>query len=433
MTKHSNNFQFYKCFAFKKTCWLGIIPQAVSALATLRLSIFNFQLIIVLASTMMFSSCVNDIPYDAEIGAPKLVLNAMLSTDSLLTATVGRTVHFLDTEAPQRLSDATVTAVIDGQSIALTYDEATQTYRSDYTLHAGDEVTLTATHALGTATATEQVVPTTPIAIVKTTMLPFTPPGDPVTAALLNKVDSALLVSIYMDDPAEETNYYRLSIDYEGSYEVMYSEGALTLPSPEERELADIAGCKALLHQVEQVKTVETFFPHYLFTESSTRLITTSESMSQMFGGLLYMTSSNTFIFSDENLRGQDGQPVVEFLFLMESPSTFDFNPESGWVGDDVWGNEDYIFPADTVSSATYHYGFMLEHLSADYYRYMEDVAMFEFTGGAFISEPLPIHTNIRGGLGIVGSYSSTPWVRATRGCWLKQSETAVNRTEGAG
>ena len=360
---------------------------------------------------MMFSSCVNDIPYDAEIGTPKLVLNAMLSTDSLLTATVGRTVHFLDTEAPQRLSDATVTAVIDGQSIALTYDEATQTYRSDYTLHAGDEVTLTATHALGTATATEQVVPTTPIAIVKTTMLPFTPPGDPVTAALLNKVDSALLVSIYMDDPAEETNYYRLTIDYEGSYEVMYPEGALTLPSPEERELADIAGSKTLLHQVEQVKTVETFFPHYLFTESSTRLITTSKSMSQMFGGLLYMTSTSSFIFSDENLRGQDGQPVVEFLFLMESPSTFDFNPESGWVGDDVWSNEDYIFPADTVSSATYHYGFMLEHLSADYYRYIEDVAAFEMTGGVFIGEPLPIHTNISGGLGIVGSYSNTPWV----------------------
>ena len=34
----------YKCFAFKKTCWLGIIPQAVSALATLRLSSFIFHL-----------------------------------------------------------------------------------------------------------------------------------------------------------------------------------------------------------------------------------------------------------------------------------------------------------------------------------------------------------------------------------------------------
>jgi hypothetical protein len=39
--------KFYKCFAFKKTCRLGIIPQAVSALATLRLSIINYQLSIV--------------------------------------------------------------------------------------------------------------------------------------------------------------------------------------------------------------------------------------------------------------------------------------------------------------------------------------------------------------------------------------------------
>ena len=56
-----------------------------------------------------------------------------------------------------------------------------------------------------------------PIAVAHTTMLPFTPPGDPLSAALLNEVDSALLVSIYIDDPAEETNYYRLTIHYEGT------------------------------------------------------------------------------------------------------------------------------------------------------------------------------------------------------------------------
>ena len=39
-----SSINLYKCFAFKKTCWLGIIPQAVSALATLRLSTFIFQL-----------------------------------------------------------------------------------------------------------------------------------------------------------------------------------------------------------------------------------------------------------------------------------------------------------------------------------------------------------------------------------------------------
>ena len=53
---------------------------------------------------MMLTSCVNDIPYDAEIGAPKLVLNAMLRANGeQLTATVGRTAHFLDTEEPRRL------------------------------------------------------------------------------------------------------------------------------------------------------------------------------------------------------------------------------------------------------------------------------------------------------------------------------------------
>lgn len=362
-----------------------------------QFSISHFQFIIALTSTMMLASCVNDTPYDAELGAPKLVLNAILQPDSLLSATVSRTAHFLDTKEPQRLADAIVTASIDGQSITLQYDEATQTYTSGYTLCAGDEVTLTATHPIGTATATGRVMHPTPTAIAHTTMLPFTAPGDPLSTALLNKTDSALLVSIHLDDPVGETNYYRLSIAYEGSYEVTYPEdiyrGENLTPSQTRGSL----------------ESTETFYPHYLLTESSTRLFTTSESMAQMLGGLLYMTSTNSFIFTDENLRNKDGQPVVEFLFLMESPSTpLDFNPESGWAGDDMGGNEDYIFPADTVSRATYRYGFTIEHLSADYYRYLEDVATFEMTGGAFIGEPTPIHTNIQGGLGIVGSYAIT-------------------------
>ena len=69
---------------------------------------------------MMMSSCVNDLPYDEQIGAPRLVLNALLLPDSTLTVTVGRTAHFLDTEEPQRLADATVTATINGKSITLT-------------------------------------------------------------------------------------------------------------------------------------------------------------------------------------------------------------------------------------------------------------------------------------------------------------------------
>lgn len=386
MTRHTKNFQLYKCFAFKKTCWLGIIPQAVSALATPRLSTFNFQLIIVLASTML-TSCVNDIPYDAEIGAPKLVLNAMLRANGeQLTATVGRTAHFLDTEEPQRLSDATVTATINGEDFPLVYDEGSESYLSYYGLNAGDEVTLTATHALGTVSATERVKYPTPIAVTNTTMLPFTPPGDPLSAAFLNEVDSALLVSIYIDDPTEEANYYRLSIHYEGSYEVTFPDDIYT------------RGYNT---------TEETFYPHYLFTESSTRLMTTSESMSQMFSGLLYMSSTNSFIFTDQNLRNADGQPIVDFMFLMESPATPNFNPESGWMEEDEW-NDDYISPADTVSRATYHYAFMLEHLSEDYYKYLEDVTAFDMTGGAFVGEPMPIHTNIRGGLGIVGCYSTT-------------------------
>jgi hypothetical protein len=121
------------------------------------------------------------------------------------------------------------------------------------------------------------------------------------------------------------------------------------------------------------------------------------------------MTSNNSIIFTDEHLRSA-GQPIIDFLMLMESPrnsSNDMYNPESGWGYDSGWDN-DFIFPADTVSRVTYHHRFMLEHLSEDYYRYLKSTSSYDLLGGIFVGEPTPVHTNIRGGLGIVGSYNST-------------------------
>ena len=362
-----------------------------------QFSIFNFQFIIAL-SAMIMSSCVNDLPYDEQIGAPRLVLNALLLPDSTLTATVSRTAHFLDTEEPQRLADATVTATIHGESLPLTYSADTKDYRSQYTLRSGDEVTLTATHAIGTATATAQVTTPTPLTIAHTTMQPFTNPGDPVSLATLNEVDSAMLVSLRIDDPADEANYYRLTIDYYGTYLASYPEGIYGGYDQDKQD--DASG---------HVVTEEGFYPHYLLTESSSRLVIDSESAAQLLGGLLYLTSYNSLIFTDEQLHSIDGKSTVDFLMLMESPRTSGdmFDPESGWMGGNDWTNG-FIFPSDTVSKATYHYHFMLETLSEDYYRYLSTASSYGIMGGTFVGEPTHIHTNIRGGLGIVGSYSST-------------------------
>ena len=347
---------------------------------------------------MMISSCVNDLPYDEQIGAPRLVLNALLLPDSTLTVTVGRTAHFLDTEEPQRLADATVTATINGKSITLDYSAETKDYRSQYTLRSGDEITLTASHAIGTATATAQVTTPTGLAIAHTAMQPFTNPGDPVSLATLNEVDSAMLVSLHIDDPADEANYYRLTIDYYGTYLARYPKGIYGDYDQEKQD--DASG---------YFVTEEGFYPHYLLTESSSRLVIDSESAAQLLGGLLYLTSSNSLIFTDEQLRSANGKSTVDFLMLMEYPRTSGemFDPESGWMGGDDWANG-FIFPSDTVSRATYHYDFRLETLSEDYYRYLSTVSSYGIMGGTFVGEPTHIHTNIHGGLGIVGSYSKT-------------------------
>ena len=372
--------------------------KAMTQSNNFQLSIFNFQFIILLC-TMTLSSCVNDIPYDAETGAPRLVLNALLLPDSTLTATVSRTAHFLDTEVPQRLADATVIATVNGEEHQLIYVAATESYHSSCTLHAGDEVTLTATHAIGTATATAQVMKSIPLTVAHTAMQPFTNPGDPVSLATLNDVDSAMLVTLHIDDPADEPNYYRLTVDYYGTYLARYPEGIYSDYYPGAGK-NDGTG-----HFI----TEEYYYPHYLFTESSSRLIIDSESMSQLLGGLLYLTSSNSIIFTDEQLRST-GEPIIDFLMLMESPRSSSndmYPPDYDWGYDDDWANG-FIFPADTISRVTYHRHFMLESLSEDYYRYLQSASSYDLMGGILVGEPTPVHSNIRGGLGIVGSYSGT-------------------------
>lgn len=381
---------------------------------------------------MTLTSCVNDLPYDEQTGAPKLVLNAMLRPDGTpLSATVSRTAHFLDTREPQRLTDATVTATINGEHIALTYDAATQSYTSHYDPRPGDEVTLTATHTLGTATATQHVMHPIPVSIARAEMQPFTNPGDPVSLAMLNDVDSALLVSLHIDDPKEENNYYRLSVHYEGRYLVNFPDDSYGAPtnSPDRRRApetapahlpngtrsSETAPAYSSNERRGQWVSEETFYPHYRFTESSSRLLTGNESASQLLSALLYMSSTNSFIFTDEQLRNTEGEPIIDLLMLMETPNKRnDMNNEgeNGWNGS---ADTDYIYPADTITQATYHYAFMVESLSEDYYLYLQSIASYEASEGVFVGEGVPIHTNINGGLGIVGSYSTTATSGATR------------------
>ena len=362
--RHTNNFQF---------------------------SISNFQFIIAL-SAMIMTSCVNEVPYRAEDSKPRLYLNAILLPDSQLTATVGRTAHFLEDQQAYRLSDAEVTAVINGNILPLAYNEDTKNYHSSYRLRSGDKVTLTAhADAYGTATATATVATPTRMSITDITTLPFINPGDPVSLATLNDVDSAMLVTLHIDDPTEEANYYRLTIDYYATYLAKYPNWFYT--------------DEPIVEEGYTTRT-EHFYPHYLLTERSSQLLIDSETTSQLITSMLYMTSDNSFLFTDEQLRHEVGKPSIEFLLLHELPRHSSMqDPESGLWTYDNGRSDDFIFPVDTVSQATYHYHFELETLSEDYYRYLSTKSTYDLTGGTMISEPVHIHSNVNTGVGIVGSY----------------------------
>lgn len=326
---------------------------------------------------LMACACVKDIPYNGTDSNPLLVINCMAYDGQTLDIYVSRSRFFLDTStASNKLPDADVTVTINSVSQKPTYNQDHECWQDDRTVSVGDTITITARHNdFGTATAS-QIVPV-PSTLVKENEYLKAFSGDENWDWAW--ADSAWSISVAIEPDRQGTHYYRLSLYTE---RIITASADHSIISQDYCRLNESKATKMALGLIDQESILE------------------GDSEDNFF----YATP--TYTFSDEKLP-ENG--VLTFEIALDRPSSeIVYKPGYGY-------DEEYRWDTEVDHTIEYRCLFVLETITEDAYRYTRSVEQFDETNWSVFSDPVMVVSNVRGGLGILGSTSRSESLFITR------------------
>jgi len=314
-----------------------------------------------LSVMLLFASCEKDIEFEGEITEPLMVVTSITTPDSLLTVRVTESRFFLSSQDTFTVvTDANVSLFINGTfREQMTFDTSDGLYKGTYKTTARDLIRLVITASGLPATESEFEVPShIQLTGTDTSILDYY--SYPIENYLWDEINNTYIIdtvgyyyaytvdaTLKFMEPASETNYYRLVIKKRTSYnDTAYTDS-------------------------------------YLWYEKTDLVFGEDDDISNE---IIDVSTYNSYgIFSDELINGK------------EYPLTFSFS-----VYNEVYSNENDT--TDTSGSALYDYYLDLQMLSQSYYLYL---LTYTNSGFDLFSEPTQIHSNIDGGIGIAGSYTS--------------------------
>ena len=371
---------------------------------------------------LAFTACETEIEYKGDEQEPLLVLNCIAEAGSTAYVSVSHSIFFLGSteQVDMSLKDAVVTLEVNGKSATLAYDQEWDLYVDERILHEGDRLKVSVTHPkFGTVTA-EDVVPRKQSMSFKESTLPFTGTANSSLTDELpgvftySRTDSVWKVALHIDDPAEETNFYRMNIQ-------VNSVGRIT---PEGTDIWVLNYGEADYEPDED--GMMTFLNDIYFGLPSSTQFTLGvqdEDLSE-FGismsiGSTYYCGETSFIFTDEYLHGAGSTSDIVFDIWMHTPIWWDSNTNAGWYDQNIhtynsqWidGEETSIdlgSPWDYLDNQiTFVVTVSLETITPAYYYYLQSSDKFDSSNWTLFSEPVTVYSNVDGGVGILGISSS--------------------------
>lgn len=310
---------------------------------------------------MLLCSCTKEIEYTGGYEGEKLVLFSCANPDTILTAAVYKSVFIYSRSqgnCEQGLSGAKVTAIVNGKDtyafreVKTVYDKESEDYWmhggrdydveyvSDYIPKPGDHIVVKASYTGMKDVQGETTVPERP-------------------SVKLNKVKversaeygfwQIVDLSVTINDPAEETNYYRMNVAGTGK-----------------------AGAMGEFHYYDEW--------HNLY--------------------------SNDILFYDTSIGGIldsiDGESVMVPEFFDDGS----FNGHSRTF--DVWLTK-YYDPED-ISPDMGRYRLTVDNASESLYRYSKSIDAYNGNDGlaGFFGELVIIYSNVENGMGCVGAVAGT-------------------------
>ncbi len=323
----------------------------------MRQAIYTLLLSILAAS---FISCEKDIEFKGDISDPMLVLNSMLTPDSAVTVHLSQSRFVLGESKPiTPVTDATVSLFVNGDLKEQLTHVANGIYKGIYFPMPGDEITIGAVADGHDRIETHSVIPKAPNVAVNDSTVTFTEsehnssmPSNSVYKITYRNMQ----VQLQLTDAADEENYY-----YIKATRNYYREGELLTSWPVELKLSEV-----LKNNVDG-------------------------------GGFIFEE-----LFGDEGGSGR-ADNLFSDLLVNGKDILFDFSFQDT-VDTGTYVNGEKIEGEEVV---TVEYIIEIAQISKDLYQYVisGSKAASAKDYGPF-TEPVQVHTNIKNGIGILGTYT---------------------------
>lgn len=329
-------------------------------------------------------SCTKEIEYNGPASSPMLIINSLTCAGKSPSVSLSASTPFLETYNYDNIikSGAEVIIAINGIEANATYVDSLKSYCDSRILNDGDIITVTATdpdYGIATATDTVPYSQTCTVSSHTKEYVPVVSWDDILYNSYSggNSVDSTWVIGTEIDLPDNRNHFYFLSIEPTMTYYRMTPFGMDTI-----------------------VKDL------YYNIPTSTRIMmgqvnATDEMQNSLEGESLQLGMSN-FVFSSQNLEKGN---TLDFEVLLEKPDTIAYGPFYDSNGDYI-GWEPYSIADSIIGNPEYRTDIKLYVLSSTYYYYHKSVTDFMYSDLNFLSEPVTIIHNVKGGAGIVATYS---------------------------
>ncbi|MBO4268350.1 MAG: DUF4249 domain-containing protein [Bacteroidaceae bacterium] len=357
---------------------------------------------------LLAAACTKDIEYKGPDSKPMLVMNCIVQDGEVPVIHVSRSVFFLDFfQSRKSLDDRTTVDVeINGESRHAAWDTSEQVYTDGRTVHAGDIVHITASHPDYPGVSATDTVPVPSECIITGFRKQYSPRKtigelfDDIDPSFDDsRIDSTWVVEIEIDDLKDHPDYYFLTIMPTISFVTDHYEGGPldTVTVPLHYQIP--AKTKILLDQ----------------SDAATSFLEETESDDEFKYG------QESFIFPDQHIK--DGSRLT-FEILMERPDTVSgiiyttdsLDYYSGYGSYDPYYYSNYLFTSGQIyGDLVYSANVVLHTLSSSYYFYHKSTEDFEDAEMTLMSEPVTVISNVKGGAGILGAYSSRKYTKTIK------------------
>ncbi len=326
----------------------------------------NSFLLILAFFAVVFTSCETDIEFSGKDSSTLLVVNSIITPDSLIKVQVSESKFFLDNDSKfNDVMNATVKIWVNDIEQPALLHKGNGLYVSSYKPKAADKIKITAKNdKYAEVKSFTEVLAAIPISTVDTTYkvtdrYPIFSNGgygeyNGTNDTIGYNYNLQLNIKLHIKDPKESDNYYRIIM-------------------------------KTVDHSANGMSVVNT---QYITSDDPVFGSTSEEGI---FGGEAYSIYS---VFSDALFNGKEYSLRISSNFFS---STLIRNEPSKTDDPDIKPYE--IVKKEIV--------FELQSISKSYYLYLK-TRETSSNVMEFFSEPVQIYNNIEGGIGIFGNYNTS-------------------------